>query len=90
MRELLLSVSEIRDEQGVMHSYEYSILIDEMDVGTFSCESYGLKIEEKESGQCCAVPHITTSISRIDELSELVLVGTVTPATLRDVVMDWL
>lgn len=90
MRELLLRSLEMRDEQGVMHSYEYSILIDEMDVGAFSCESYGLKIEEKESGQYCAVPHITTSISRIDELSELVLAGTVTPATLRDVVMDWL
>lgn len=80
----------MEDEQGRARSYEYSILVDELDTGAFSCESYGLKIEEKGSGHSCAVPHITTSIARIDRLSGLVMAGGVTPVTLRDVVMDWL
>ena len=90
MRELFLKQLTLTDEKGRAREYEYSILIDEMDVGPFSCESYGLSVREQGSGAVCAVPHITTSISRIDELCELVLAGGVTPVTLRDVVNDWL
>ncbi len=90
MRELFLKQASIKDEQGSVHIYDYSIIIDEMDVGPFACESYGLQIREEGSGDCCIVPHITTSISRIDELCDLVLAGGVTPLTLVDVVNDWL
>lgn len=90
MRELFLKSISMEDEQGRTRCFDYSILIDEMDVGLFSCESYGLQVREKESGETGIVPHITTSISRIDELCELVLAGGVTPLTLADVVNDWL
>lgn len=90
MRELFLKRISIEDEQGRTRRFDYSILIDEMDVGPFSCESYGLQVKEQGSGEICSVPHITTSISRIDELCELVLEGRVTPLTLADVVSDWL
>ena len=89
MRELFLKTLDLNDALGRSRSYEYFILIDEMDVGAFSCESYGLKIRER-GGESCVVPHITTSIARIDALSELVLAGGVTPVTLKDVVADWL
>ena len=90
MRKLLLQTIAMKDQQGKERTYEYSILVDEMDVGTFSCESYGLQVTELGSGEKCEVPHITTSISRIDELSQLVMAGGVTPVTLADVVSDWL
>ena len=90
MRELFLKSIAMEDAQGRGHTYDYSIIIDEMDVGPFSCESYGLRIREQERGEECIVPHITTSISRIDALCELVLAGGVTPLTLEDVVNDWL
>ena len=90
MRELFLKSISMEDEQGRTRRFDYSILIDEMDVGPFSCESYGLQVKEQGSGETGAVPHITTSISRIDELCELVLAGGVTPSTLADVVNDWL
>ena len=90
MRELFLRQVSVEDEPGGVHCFDYSILIDEMDVGPFFCESYGLQVKEQGSERICAVPHITTSISRIDELCELVLSGGVTPSTLQDVVHDWL
>ena len=90
MRELFLKSISMEDEQGRTRCFDYSILIDEMDVGPFFCESYGLQVKEQGSGEVGAVPHITTSISRIDELCELVLAGGVTPVTLADVVRDWL
>lgn len=90
MRELFLQTLGLEDTAGVIRRYDYSILIDEMDVGPFSCESYGVKIAEQGGGQAAVVPHVTCSISRIDELSELLLKNQVTPTTLKDVVMDWL
>ncbi len=90
MRELFLKKLTLTDVDGRERDYDYYIVIDEMDVGPFSCESYGLQVREQGSGAVCTVPHITTSISRIDDLCELVLAGGVTPVTLPDVVSDWL
>ena len=89
MRELFFKELALTDQRGEERRYAYYVVIDEMDVGPFSCESYGLRVEER-GGESAVVPHITCSIPRIDELCELVAEGGVTPATLRDVVNDWL
>lgn len=89
MRELFLRTLELPDQSGAIHSYDYSILIDEMDVGLFSCESYGIRVSER-GGSEASVPHVTCSAARIDELSELVVRNGVTPTTLNDVLADWL
>jgi len=90
MRELLVCTQTARAEEGQTHQYTYSILVDEMDVGPFACESYGVKIEDATTGRLAVVPHITTSIPRIDELMELLTRNAVSPASLRDVIADWL
>lgn len=90
MRELFLDSRTLIDERGRERRYDYYIMIDEMDVGPFACESYGLRVEEPEAAQITVVPHITCSIARIDELCELVLRHVVTPIQLEDVVRDWL
>ena len=90
MRELFVDTTVLRDEQGREHRYDYHIIIDEMNVGQFACESYGLRVREQGSGELCVIPNITCSSARIDELCELVTAGRVTPVTLRDVVEDWL
>lgn len=90
MRELLVCTREVRDAEGRLHRYTYSVLIDEMDVGPFSCESYGVKIAEQATGHVAIVAHVTTSIPRIDELMELLTRNGVTPTSLRDVIDDWL
>ena len=61
-----------------------------MNVGRFSCESYGVKIRDEISGHTAVVPHVTASIPRIDELMELLIRNEVTPTGLRDVLDDWL
>lgn len=90
MRKLYVDTSAFRDEWGREYCYDYHIVIDEMDVGAFSCESYGLQVKERGSGETCTIPNITCSISRIDELCALAVKGGVTPVTLRDVIDDWL
>ena len=89
MRELYLQTLKLPDETGAERSYDYSILVGEMDVGPYSCESYGIKIVEK--GGCeASVPHVTCSAARIDELMALLVDNRVGPAGLADVVADWL
>lgn len=90
MHELIVSTREMDDQEGRPRRYTYSILVDEMDVGPFSCESYGVIVKESTQGQAAVVPHITTSVSRIDELMELLTRNAVTPAGLKDVIEDWL
>ena len=82
MRELLL-------ESPADCGYRYAILVDEMAVGGLCCESYGIKVTGPD-GDSQAVPNITVSVGRIDELAELVRRNQVSPVTLRDVVEDWL
>lgn len=89
MRELFLETVELADQTGIMRRYDYSILIGEMDVGAYACESYGVKVAEQD-GEQAMVENITCSASRIDELSGLLVRNGVTPAALRDVVLDWL
>ena len=82
MKELLLESPE-----GC--GYRYAILVDEMAVGGLCCESYGIKVTGPD-WDSQAVPNITVSAGRIDELAELVCRNQVSPVTLRDVVEDWL
>lgn len=89
MRELFLETVELPDQSGAVRRFDYSILIGEMDVGPYACESYGVRISE-QGGEQASVPNITCSASRIDELSSLLVRNGVTPAALRDVVLDWL
>ena len=89
MRELFLETVELADPAGGMRRFDYSILIGEMDVGAYACESYGVKVAE-QGGEQASVENITCSASRIDELSGLLVRNGVTPAALYDVVSDWL
>jgi len=89
MRELLVS-SGMLEEDGARQRCDYYIVVDQMEIdGSPACESYGIKVVGWD-GDVAVIPHITISISRIDELAELLLRNGVTPTTLRDVVEDWL
>lgn len=90
MREMTVCVKQCRDGDGDARRYRYGVLIDEMDVGAFSCESYGVRVTEEVSGETAQVVHITTSIPRIDDLIERLAGGDVPPCALRDVIADWL
>ena len=89
MRELLVS-SGMLEADCTRQRCNYYIVVDEMQIdGAPACESYGNK-DVGWDGEVAVIPHITISISRIDELAELLLRNGVTPTTLRDVVEDWL
>lgn len=89
MRELLVETKSEEDAQGEACTCSYYVLVDEMEVaGGFACESYGVKVAL--DGEAVSIPNITTSVTRIDALMELLTRNFVTPSTLRDVIEDWL
>lgn len=89
MMELKIASQTITDETGRARRFHYSLLIDHIESGHFACEDYGVGIRE-EGGERTAIPGITTSAMRIDELLTLLVEHKVGPATLADVVDDWL
>ena len=92
MRELYVATREEPGADGEPVACDYYILIDQLEVeGGFACESYGVRINRRGvAGESVSIPNITISISRIDELMELLTNHFVTPTTAADVIADWL
>lgn len=89
MRELKLDVRSLWP--GLSEGpYDYSILVDEVEAGRFKCESYGVGVICRATGERAQLGGITASAKRIDDLAELLVRNQVGPAHLRDVIDDWL
>lgn len=77
------------DELGQTRIFHYFLTLDLVSSPKFILENYGVRIAE-EGGDACAIPALTTSPSRIDELMTTLVDNCVGPAGLTDVVRDWL
>ncbi len=89
MMELKIASRTITDQSGQSRRFHYFLLIEQIESGRFACEDYGVGVRE-EGGEQTAIPGITTSAMRIDELLTLLVEHQVGPTTLADVVSDWL
>ena len=89
MQELLIDTKTCGDEQGCRHTFRYYLLIEKILTDSFTCENFGVRIEEV-GGSISAIPAITPSYTRIRELMELLCQNTVTPINLPEVLEDWL
>lgn len=87
--EMKIAVRQCADQTGTQRCFHYFLTVDQEETPQFFCENYGVRIEE-EHGDTAAVPGITTSAKRIDELMTLLVDNQVGPAGLADVVADWL
>ena len=90
MRELKLDLFSLYPDLKDTGAYDYSILVDQVEVGSFSCESYGAAVVSRITGERAAVPNITVSVPRIDALMDLLVRNQVGPIHLREVIDDWL
>ena len=87
--ELNIASRTVTDAEGKARRFRYALIVDQISWGNFACEDYGVCIREDE-GECRAIPSITTSAMRIDELMTLLVERQVGPAGLADAVSDWL
>jgi len=87
--EMKIATRHCADQGGKTRCFHYFLTIDQEETPRLFCENYGVRIAEEAGGEA-AVPHITTSAARIDELMTLLVDNRVGPAGLSDVVSDWL
>ena len=78
MTEVKIASRTCPDEFGRPRTFHYALTVDTVESDTFSCENYGVRISE-ESGDTAAIPGITTSAVRIDELLTLLVEHGVSP-----------
>lgn len=90
MREWKLDAKTLYPHRPSPELYDYAILVDELPVGRFACESYGVRVTSRSTGERAEVANITVSVPRIDALMDLLIRNQVGPDHLRDVVEDWL
>lgn len=88
--ERYLETLKLQDEVGQAHKFHYYILLENLTLEDYSGQSYGIKIEERETGEVAMVPHVTTCSSVIYQLAQTLVKHQVTPCTLVDVIQDWL
>ena len=87
--ELKIATRQCLDQRDITRCFHYFLTIDQEETPHIFCENYGVRILE-EGGSETAIPAITTSAKRIDELMTLLVDNQVGPAGLADVVADWL
>ena len=87
--ELYITSRQVAGEEGHSRCFQYYLVVDQVDSGSFQCENYGVRIVE-EGVSSAAVPGLTTSAVRIDQLMTLLADNAVGPAGLEDVIRDWL
>lgn len=87
--EIKVATRQFRDQLGAARQFHYFLTVDQEETPHLLCENYGVRIAE-ESGDDAAIPGITTSAARIDELMTLLVDHCVGPAGLADVIADWL
>ena len=87
--EIYITSRKVTDENGSPRWFQYFLVVEHVDSGSFQCENYGVRITE--DGVCSAsVPGVTTSAVRIDQLMTMLVDNTVGPVGLEDVLRDWL
>lgn len=70
--------------------WHYALLIEDIELDGFQCESYGLCVRDLETGEETTARHITVNGPEALAVLDAVARLEVSPVTLRDVVEDYL
>ena len=89
MQETYIDTRSCLDEEGLLHTFRYSLLAHRCPTGPFFLEEYGVQVEE-DGIECEALFPITHSQPKIRALLTLLIDHAVTPTNLPDVVADWI
>lgn len=79
-----------RGAAAPVRQWTYALLVEDIEVDGFHCESYGILVCEPDTGEEASVRHITVNGAEALALLERVARLAVSPVTLRDVVEDYL
>lgn len=79
-----------RSGQSVERRWRYGLLVEDIQVDGFYCESYGVAVTDSLTGERAQRRHVTVNATEALALLGALARGTVTPVSLEEVVEDWL
>ncbi len=79
-----------RPKQAAEHHWRYGLLVEDIEVDGFHCESYGMVVTDEATGEEERVRHVTVNAGEAIELLGALVRNAVTPITWMEVVEDWL
>lgn len=79
-----------RPQQSAERRWRYGLLVEDIEVDGFHCESYGVAVTDALTGESARCRHVTVSATDALALLSTLVRGTVTPVSLAEVVEDWL
>ena len=89
MQEQYVAQTVCQDEEGRPHTFHYYITTDQIPMGRFICEHYGVRVEHSH-GASAELRCITCSRSQLERLLAALVRNAVSPTDLPYVVEDWL
>lgn len=89
MTEIQVKTKTEKSDEGNTLTYSYFICVNQIEIGSFFCESYGVKIVS-DRDENSIIPHITTKFDRIVNIIKLLAKNTVSPCNVSDVISDLL
>ena len=88
MRTMEWKQQETAKESLPTKQWHYALLVEDIEVDGFHCESYGIMVRDAETGVEAVVRHVTVNGSEALALLGKVAKLAVSPVTLRDVIED--
>ncbi len=79
-----------RGRPAARYHWRYGLLVEDIEVDGFHCESYGVVVTDLVGGQEAVRRHVSVNAREAVELLDLLARNGVTPTTLGDVIEDWL
>lgn len=90
MRTMEWKQQEELEAAGLNKQWNYALLIEDIEVEGFHCESYGLLVTDPDTGEEAVARHITVNAAEALGLLNTAARLAVSPVTLMDVVQDYL
>lgn len=76
--------------QSEERRWRYGLLVEDIEVDGFHCESYGVAVTDTLTGESERRRHVTVNAKEALELVSTLARGAVSPVNLPEVVEDWL
>lgn len=81
---------EKQQPQPAQCRWRYGLLVEDIEVDGFHCESYGMTVTDSVTGESARCRHVTVNAKEALELLDTLVRGAVGPVSLAEVVEDWL
>lgn len=89
MKKIKYTTGTWKDETGIKRTFNYYILVNEVETPVFFTENYGISVEELQ-GVEIEMFGISPQLQRVEGMLDFLVKHQVSPTHCKDIVEDWL